>query len=189
MGSMASRPPPDHAALPPTAPVPSSPLRVLVLGGNGYVGSHVLRELVRRRASGEPVVAASLSRRGTPPSHSEAWNTDVIWHAGDALDAEAASSSVREAMKDTHAVISCIGGFGSVATMERINGDANSAAIRAAHAQGVKRFVYISAHHYVLPSFLQRGYFAGKFRAEETLHTTYGDNGVEIRPGFVYVST
>lgn len=98
----------------------------------------------------------------------------------------APDASTAAVLSRSVAVISSVGGFGSVATMERINGVANAQAMSLAKAQGVPRFVYISAHHYTLPSFMQRGYFAGKFQAERALQDTFGREGVQIRPGFIY---
>ncbi len=58
--------------------------------------------------------------------------------------------------------------------------------IRAAAEASVPRFVFVSAHSYVLPSFMYQGYFAGKFKAENCLQTNYGNNGVAVKPSFVY---
>jgi nucleoside-diphosphate-sugar epimerase len=81
-----------------------------------------------------------------------------------------------------------VGGFGNAETMRRTNGRVNVAAMHAAQSVGVPRFVFISAHHYVLPSFLQKGYFEGKFAAEKALQESFGKQGVQIRPTFIFVS-
>lgn len=159
---------------------------MLVLGGNGFVGSQILRELVARKRRGAALSIASLSRRGVAPQQSGAWSSEVEWHSGDVLQAD--DERVGRAMADTAAVISCVGGFGNVAAMEKVNGDANAQAMATAKAAAVPRFVYISAHHYALPEFCKPGYFTGKFRAEKALQDTYGNQGVQIRPGFIFVS-
>ena len=86
------------------------------------------------------------------------------------------------------AVVSCIGGFGTNEEMERINGDANVAAVTAAKAAGVPRFVYVSVYQYNLPSFVTDaiGYFVGKRKAEKAVLAAYGDAATVLQPGFIY---
>lgn len=126
--------------------------KVLILGGNGYVGTHICKEALAR---GLPV--ASLSRSGRP-GVVEPWSNDVEWVKGDLFH----PSNWRHTLEDVSAVISCVGGFGSNDQMQKINGVANVQAIRAASEAGVKRFVFISAHDFGFPSFVLRGYYAGK---------------------------
>ncbi|KAL9400485.1 hypothetical protein Peur_009446 [Populus x canadensis] len=58
-------------------------MQLLVLGGNGFVGSHICKEAVDRG-----LTVASLSRYGDPsklsgrPSIQESWVNNVIWHQG-----------------------------------------------------------------------------------------------------------
>jgi len=153
-----------------------------VLGGNGFVGSHVCKEAL---AQGYQVM--SVSRRGGPKSGDadEKWAKEVHWVKGDIFDSKGEWAN---GLSSCRGVISCVGGFGSVAAMEKINGDANIAAIKAAHEQKVPRFVFVSAHDYRLPQFMYKGYFHGKRRAELELEKTYGSNGVSLRPGFIYGS-
>jgi nucleoside-diphosphate-sugar epimerase len=86
------------------------------------------------------------------------------------------------------AVISCIGGFGNNAAMERINGTANEVAIAAAAAAGIPRFVFVSVHEYNLPGFVTGsiGYFTGKRSAERAVLASFPDGGYVLRPGFIY---
>ena len=58
--------------------------------------------------------------------------------------------------------------------------------IRAAAEASVPRFVFVSAHSYVLPAFMYQGYFNGKFKAEKALQSSFGANGVVVKPSFVY---
>jgi uncharacterized protein YbjT (DUF2867 family) len=153
--------------------------KVIVLGGRGYVGSAVCKELV---ASGLRVVA--ISRSGTSPMTNESWANEVSWVRGNALEAQTYSSTLQGAA----AVISCVGGFGNQEEMRRTCGTANVEAVSAALAAGVPRFVFISATVPDLPglSYILGGYIQGKKDAEEALFKSYPTGGVALRPGFIY---
>ncbi|WCJ30459.1 NAD(P)-binding Rossmann-fold superfamily protein [Euphorbia peplus] len=160
-----------------TVDVPPPPSeKLLVLGGNGFVGSHICREALNRGLS-----VASLSRSGRSSLH-DSWANAVTWHQGDLLS----PNSWKEALDGVSAVISCIGGFGSNSYMYKINGTANINAIRAASEKGIKRFVYISAADFGLANYLLNGYYEGKRAAETELLTKYPYGGVILRPGFIY---
>ncbi|XP_073224532.1 uncharacterized protein At1g32220, chloroplastic-like [Cicer arietinum] len=98
---------------------------MLVLGGNGFVGSHICREALNHGLS-----VASISRSGRSSLH-DSWASNVIWYKGNLLSAH----SLKEALNGVTAVMSCIGGFGSNSYMYKINGTANINAIRAASDQ------------------------------------------------------
>eukprot|EP00262_Sarcandra_glabra_P013054 TRINITY_DN3526_c5_g1_i1.p1 TRINITY_DN3526_c5_g1~~TRINITY_DN3526_c5_g1_i1.p1 ORF type:complete len:286 (+),score=46.58 TRINITY_DN3526_c5_g1_i1:201-1058(+) len=155
-------------------PPPSE--KLLVLGGNGFVGSHVCKEALQHGLS-----VSSLSRSGRSKVHGS-WADNVVWHQGSLLSPE----SWKDALDGVTAVISCVGGFGSNSHMYKINGTANINAIRAAAEQGVKRFVFISAADFGLVNFLLRGYFEGKRAAEAELLSKFPYGGVILRPGFIY---
>lgn len=99
---------------PPAAPSSSSlvtgkgakkPLKVVVLGGTGYVGSRVVKRAVAR---GHSVV--SVSRRGRPRGSPE---DDVVEYlAGDVTD----PSVVSDALKDADAVVHAVGLLFDVST-------------------------------------------------------------------------
>eukprot|EP00250_Pteridium_aquilinum_P001553 c11747_g1_i2 orf=228-1085(+) len=150
--------------------------KLLVLGGNGFVGTHICKEALQR---GLPVV--SLSRSGRPKLQ-ESWTLDVTWIQGSLFEPD----KWKDVLKEASAVISCVGGFGSNETMRKVNGDANVSAIDAAYASGVKRFVYISAFNFGFPSFILRGYYEGKKAAEDALRAKFPYGGVILRPGFIY---
>jgi uncharacterized protein YbjT (DUF2867 family) len=155
---------------------PPSPDKLLVLGGSGFVGSHVCKE-----ALDKGFVVSSLNRSGKP-SLSESWADKVIWNQGNLLE----PSSLKDAMDDVSAVISCVGGFGSNSFMYKINGTANINAIRAAAEKGVKRFVYVSAADFGLVNYLLKGYYDGKRAAEAELLSKFTYGGVILRPGFIH---
>ncbi|KAF9684067.1 hypothetical protein SADUNF_Sadunf04G0079100 [Salix dunnii] len=100
--------------------------KLLVLGGNGFVGSHICIEAL---AHGLDV--SSLSRSGKSSLH-DPWANDIVWHQGDLLSPD----SLGNALNGVTSVISCVGGFGSNSYMYDINGTANINAIRAASEQG-----------------------------------------------------
>lgn len=157
-------------------PESPGPEKVLVLGGNGFVGSHVCKEAVQQGFS-----VSSFSRSGRS-SIQESWADSVVWHQGSLL----VSDSLKDVINDVSAVISCVGGFGSYSQMYKINGTANINAIRTAAEQGVKRFVYISAADFGLVNFLLQGYYDGKRAAEAELLSKFTYGGVILRPGFIY---
>ncbi|KAF5456863.1 hypothetical protein F2P56_026295 [Juglans regia] len=160
-----------------TVNVPPPPTeKLLVLGGNGFVGSHVCKEALDRGLS-----VSSLSRSGRS-SIADSWANKVTWHQGNLL----LPDSWQEALSGVTSVISCVGGFGSNSYMYKINGTANINAIRAAAEKGVKRFVYISAADFGLANYLLRGYYEGKRAAETELLTKFPYGGVIMRPGFIY---
>ncbi|CAL5081026.1 unnamed protein product [Urochloa decumbens] len=155
---------------------PPSPDKLLVLGGSGFVGSHICKE-----ALDSGFVVSSLNRSGKP-SISESWADKVIWNQGNLLE----PASFKDAMGDVSAVISCVGGFGSNSFMYKINGTANINAIRAAAEKGVKRFVYVSAADFGLVNYLLKGYYEGKRAAEAELLSKFTYGGVILRPGFIH---
>ncbi|KAK1297174.1 Uncharacterized protein QJS10_CPB15g00944 [Acorus calamus] len=131
-------------------PLPSE--KLLVLGGNGFVGSQVCKEALEHG-----VTVASLSRSGRTNVHGS-WADSVEWHQGNLLVPE----SLKDVLNGVTSMISCVGGFGSNSHMYKINGTANINAVRAAAEQGVKRFVYISAADFGLVNYLLQGYYGGK---------------------------
>ncbi|CAL0305743.1 unnamed protein product [Lupinus luteus] len=160
-----------------TLNVPPPPTeKLLVLGGNGFVGSHICREALDRG-----LTVASLSRSGKSSLH-DSWANNIAWYKGNILSTD----SFKEALNGVTAVISCVGGFGSNSYMYKINGTANINAIRAAAEQGVKRFVYISAADFGIVNYLLQGYYEGKRAAETELLTRFPYGGIILRPGFIY---
>lgn len=156
---------------------PKERKKLLVLGGNGFVGSHVCMEALSR---GVPVV--SLNRTGRPDGTEGSWVNNVVWVRGDLFD----PSRWEDSLDEVQAVISCVGGFGTNEQMRRINGEANRTAVWAASKAGVKRFVYVSVADFGLPSIVLQGYFEGKKVAEDAVRSKFPYSGVILRPGFIY---
>lgn len=161
--------------------MPPGPGKVVVLGGNGFVGSAVCKEAIQ-----QGLIVTSINRSG-PPAVSEPWVDEVEWVNADVFD----ESSWAYTLPGASAVISCIGGFATTAAdMERICGDATIAAVGAAVEAGVTRFIFVSVHDYNIPEFLKEksGYFSGKKRAEEAVLLQFPLGGTVLRPGFIYGS-
>jgi uncharacterized protein YbjT (DUF2867 family) len=148
-------------------PNSSTPTRLLVYGGNGFVGSKVL-ELAAIRGT----VCTSVSRSGEMPAQLErtrpSWLNQVSWVAGDALNPDPLLVAAAD-------VIVCLVGSPPLPTFNQdafeqqvtINGSANSAVIAEAQRQGVKRLVLLSAHIPVLMRSSRFGYYVGKQQASE----------------------
>ncbi|PSC68148.1 NAD dependent epimerase dehydratase family [Micractinium conductrix] len=158
--------------------------RLIVFGGNGYVGSRVCQAGLAMGAA-----VTSVSRSGRPRNLTGAWLDSVEWVQGDALDPQA---PWRGMLKGAAGVVSTLGTFGSNALMYRVCGEANMNVMDVAAEAGVPRFAFISVHDYKFPAgwraqdFLLRGYFQGKRDAEAHMAAVYPTGGVALRPGFIY---
>ncbi|CAA7403850.1 unnamed protein product [Spirodela intermedia] len=150
--------------------------RIVVLGGNGFVGSAICKAAISKG-----IEVVSVSRSGKA-SYSDSWVDQVTWVVGDAF-----YLNWDEVLVGATAVVSTLGGFGSEEQMKKINGEANVLAVGAAKDFGVPKFILISVHDYNLPSFLlSSGYFTGKRSAESEVLSKYPNSGVVLRPGFIY---
>ena len=110
--------------------------RVLVVGGSGFVGSHV----VRTALSHGGLRVASVSRTGQPTTAAPGLE-GAEWLQGDVSKPD----DLRRVLAEVDGVVSCLGGFGTNDAMRALNGEANAALAEAAAASGVKRFAYVSA--------------------------------------------
>lgn len=168
--------------------------RLLILGGNGYVGQNICHAAIQ---SNKFDVVRSLNRSGAPsssstPSHLSSSLAQVEWISADIFDKIARD----DVMSSHDIVISCIGAFGSNEFMQRICGDATIEAIRSAKEHGVvSKFGFVSSAQVydgsmalkALPTYAPMyGYFQGKFRAENELMNSFPDSHVILRPGFIY---
>ena len=146
---------------------PSTPIHVLVYGGNGFVGSKVL-ELAATRGA----ICTSVSRSGKIPAQLErvrpSWLGQVTWVSGDALHPDPSLVASAD-------VVVCLVGSPPLPTFNQrafeqqvmINGSANSAVIAEAQRQGVKRLVLLSAHVPAVMRSSRFGYYVGKQQASE----------------------
>ena len=152
--------------------------KIVVFGGNGYVGQRIVSNLLRKQTN-----VVSISRSGRPLNMKNDDNAMVKWLKADVFDVPA----WRGELEGAEAVVSCIGAFGSNEFMEKINGDANILlASEALKVTDIKRFVYLSTVENNLPDFVLKGYFNGKKRAEDAIMDAFQNNAWVIRPGFMY---
>jgi nucleoside-diphosphate-sugar epimerase len=164
-------------------------MKVVVFGGNGYVGSSIIKQLVSLSSSSSIKLTdiISISRSGIPLNKSMIVTSNEIninYYKADIFDykkwIDIASTST--------SFISTLGAFGNNEFMEKINGDANILACSKALELKVPRFVYVSTVENNLPPSILRGYFNGKKRAEQAIEDAFPENSFILKPGFIYGS-
>ena len=152
--------------------------RLLVVGGSGYLGRHIVRAGLR-----QGLAVSSFSRSGAPPP---SVLTDDLqgteWLSGSAESTD----DVAKALDGVGAVVSCLGTpFGTRESILRINGEANVAITKAAKEAGAERYVYVSAATFRLmeSTFPDSwgAYFEGKRLAEAAVAEHFGDDGAVLK--------
>jgi len=167
---------------------------ITVVGGTGFVGSRVVKNLVE---SGAAVTSVSKSGRVPAWCADESWTTEVAWVANDLT--RGARENLEAAVGSPDVLVSCVGSVGfDMQGLILGNGIANVAATKAAAKAGCCRFVVVSVASEVaacegswLPGFFS-GYFKGKGMAEAAMKgaafNAAGDGGAVcvVRPTFIY---
>lgn len=150
--------------------------KVVVVGGSGFIGSRVVRELVELGAS-----VTSVSRSGTPVVGDE-WSQKVSWQKGDVL-----SDDIGSLLAGSDAVVSTVGALGS-SDDEQANGLANERLVAAAKKAGVKRFAYVSVFPLVgdVAKDVFPQYLAGKAEAEAAIRSANFAQATILKPTLVY---
>ncbi|RLN66988.1 hypothetical protein BBJ29_006912 [Phytophthora kernoviae] len=154
--------------------------RLLVVGGNGFVGSNILQRAVQKG-----IQVRSLNPSGKPLWTDVPWIDQVEWQEGDVFD----EKQLAKAVEGVTGVISTVGAFGDNELMEKMCGDATIVAARAAQKAGAERFVFVSNSRVgsYIPTWMPMyGYYNGKERAEAAVQARFPNSGVSLRPGFIY---
>lgn len=148
--------------------------KVLVLGGSGFVGSRVVKNL---KDQGVDVVATSTNGRdGTIAFDATKSGIDI-------------AAEIESLSKGCTAVISCIGSIGT--PNDKAINAATGLAARGAKAAGVERFVYISVAPEVR-EFAQgidflKDYMAGKSFSQDSVESYFpSSKHVFIEPTFIH---
>jgi len=151
----------------------ASRMRVLVTGGEGFLGSHLIPRLVSR---GHVVRATYLDPGG--PGRRAA--PGIVWHRVD-LCREA---EVRGAAEECDVVVHLAGRFvpSGRRTLARVHGTGTRHLVAEAERAGVKRLVYVSVLG-ARPG--EAGYFGTKFDAE-TAVVSSSIPSVILRPSVIY---
>ena len=174
------------------------PQKVTVLGGTGFTGSRVCRELVARGAA-----VTAVSRRGEVPEWcaAEPWAAEVEW-VGCGDYTRGPREALAQAVGSPDAVVSAVGavGFDRQGLMLG-NGVANVELVAAAQAVGARRYVYVSVSQELadcqarwLPGVWGlSGYFEGKAAAEAAVRAAAaaaaaagGGGATIVKPSFIY---
>jgi NADH dehydrogenase len=152
---------------------------ILVIGGTGFVGAGIVRELVRR---GRQV--AALSR--DPSKHRDRFDAAVELRAGDVTRPD----TLPEAFRGVDSVVGCqqfpnspIEDPSRGYTFENVDAQGTENAVAAAKAAGVSRYVYVSGVG-ADPN-AERHWFRAKARAEAAVMGS-GMTYTILRPSWVY---
>ena len=138
-------------------------MKLLVTGGNGFIGRRVCELAV-----GDGHAVTSVARSGPPAErHGGRWTDDVRWLAADVF----APDRWREALDGVDCVVHSIGTISESpsegVTFERINGDSAILAALEAERAGVDRFVYVSSA--ATPPLVDDAYLDARRRAERAI--------------------
>ncbi|KAF1774885.1 NAD(P)-binding domain [Phytophthora cactorum] len=164
--------------------------RVLVIGGNGFVGSNILQRAVQKG-----IEVCSLNPTGKPQWQDVPGSTR--WTGAGRRVRRQAAGQGRRGGHGRHLDCGCVR---QQQFMEKMCGDATIVAARAAQKAGAERFVFVSNSRVgsYYPSWLPMyGYYHGKQRAETamsrgkaekryTICILFPNTGVALRPGFIY---
>jgi uncharacterized protein YbjT (DUF2867 family) len=148
---------------------------VLVTGGTGFIGPHVVHRL---RAEDVPVRA--LVRDPARDARLAAWGVEPA--VGDVTD----PASLRQACEEVDAVIHLVAIIkGRPADFERVMAEGTRNVVAAAREAGVRRFVLASALGLDERSKEAVPYFAAKWEMERAVRAS-GIEHVIFRPSFVF---
>ena len=148
---------------------------ILVTGGTGFVGGHVVHEL-----RGRELPVRCLVRDEHKAARLAAWNAELV--EGEITDA----SALRRAVAGCEAVIHLVGiRQGPDEQFRRIMIDATRDLLTVAEAAGVRRFVYMSALGTTEQTKDLVPYYGAKWESELLVRDS-GIPSVTFRPSFVF---
>jgi uncharacterized protein YbjT (DUF2867 family) len=153
---------------------------ILVAGGTGFVGSSIVRELVRR---GKKVAVLTRDAAGAAERHPA---SDIEYRQGDVRDAE----SLAGAMRDVEVVIGSqtfpnlpVENPARGQTFEEVDARGTENLVGAAKAAGVQRYIYVSGAGAAPDA--PYHWFRSKWRAETAVRES-GLTYVIFRPSWVF---
>lgn len=153
-------------------------MKVFVTGGTGFVGNEIVRQLV---AQGHEV--AALVRSGSENKLDIRTSDQVQIHPGDVTEPD----SLPQAMQGCDAVIHLVGIIRELpdkgVTFKRLHVEGSRHVIEAAVAQGVKRYLHMSANGVRLEATID--YHQTKWQAEQFLRDAALDWTI-FRPSLIF---
>ncbi len=152
-------------------------MKVLVTGATGFVGREVLRQLHAAGHQTRILVRDTKTAADRVPQP----NSVVEFHRGDVTDVRSLADSARGCDAVMH-LVGIISEFGRV-TYERLHVEATRNLVEAARAQGVTRFIHMSALG-TRPGAVSR-YHQTKWAAEEIVRQS-GLAFTIFRPSLIY---
>jgi len=161
--------------------------KVVVLGGAGWVGAHVSSNLQKQ---GYQVVSISRSSTDDQIARTKSILGTTI-PSVEYLSLNAGTASIDDLaapMKDSLAVISCVGISPGGANQKDGNGAVNARIAKAAKSAGVGKFVYIGVASSLAngpAKFLLGDYFKGKAEAEKSVAQEFGEKSLIIKPAII----
>src|SRR5689334_3374319 len=118
-------------------------MRVLVTGGAGFIGSHLVKKLV---GGGHSVAVIDNLRRGTPDNLASVSN-NVDFHQADIRDSFQLSTTMKECAVVFHlaAISSVVEANEDIAETSAANVEGTARVLQAAARAGVRRVVFTSS--------------------------------------------